>query len=216
MKKNFILILVIFNLLFYKCYSQNGEFEIRKEFIGKIIKNPNKANIGYLLKQYALKSDSIHKKEELIPWHCRRNCFDIKIESNKHLLIEYETSKLENVRKEVFNFLVNPNKNVTKSDSRNRCFENGVEFPISMGIIYVTYDQRVNQNVIRLFKEIANGVMDYKYYLADEIFDIEYLKLNKKNSNELDSIVNWRIIPSNKFPPPPPPPPPFPDSLKNK
>ena len=189
---------------------------MRREFIGKIIENPDNSNIKYLLEQYSLKLDSIWKNVNLLPLHCRRNCFNIKIENNKHLLIEYKASKLENVRKEVFDFLLNPDKELAKSDSRNNYFENGKSYPISMGIIYVTYDQNVNQNVIRLFKEVAKGINDYKYYLANEIYNIEYLKLNKKNSDELHSLVNWRIIPSNKFPPPPPPPPPFPDSLKTK
>ncbi|WP_121666168.1 hypothetical protein [Mesonia aquimarina] len=218
MKTSLLIILISFNLLFGKAYGQNGEFLLRKEFIGKIIKDPENADIKYLLEQYALKLDSVWENQNLPLWHCRRNCLDVKFENNKDVLIEYERAKLENLRKEVFNFLLNPSQETTKSDARVQHFSNGKKYPVSTGLVFVTYDQEINNNVLHLFKEIARGIADYKYYLANEIFCLDYSELNKKHKDELDSTVNWRIISSNFFPPPPPPPPPPPsfDSLKSK
>ncbi|WP_417610938.1 hypothetical protein [Owenweeksia hongkongensis] len=191
---------------------QIGEFEVRKEWIGPIINNPDSVELKNQLSTYFQKTERIFKDRGRPSWHCSGNCLYMSISQDDTVLIKNIVTEIDEITNTVFKFLLNPKKDPYLSDSSLTESQAGKNYFISRGLIFIQLDSTLNAIALEAIKSAAEGVYKYKEALSFKLFGKDYILLNNEQKEELNSLVDWRLIPSNYIVVPPPPPPP-PDSI---
>jgi len=216
----------LIGFLFYNCTLQNKDrFHVEADSIA--FRNLKHVNDFLELSSFLIKyPDSkyfdevvqlyFEKKRMLfdsIGWpiiDCFGNCANIKIRPNQEILFEFETTKLENLKDSLFVFFVNENNSELKSSQKEIVNYDGMLRRLSMGYVELTFIKDSCEIFQSVTKEISKSIDLYKNYLSKTWYNKDIGDLDMTRLQNLDSIINPRLLiislEQEYFLPPPPPP----------
>lgn len=111
-----------------------------------------------------------------------RNVFVVLVDAQDRLLVRGQPGRIENLREQTKNFLLNPTNDPTLPEKRTQYIENLGEFAISRGVISLQNDRNTTYEMyIAVQNELAAAVNEIRDEVSREYFGIAFGELTDED-----------------------------------
>lgn len=126
-------------------------------------------------------------------WDCFNRCISVMVTKNDSVLFEHHPILIENLNKSSLIYLMNENNNEMMPEQKLVKDKNGLERYVTDGFFYLQTDLKSNDKLRQSITEIKLAYKNYKNYLAQNWFKMEFDKLGFEKKELIDNIVTQRI-----------------------
>ncbi len=120
-----------------------------------------------------------------IPQVHERNVFTVLVNANDQLRVRNQNGDISQLRKQVYEFLKNPNNDPNMSEKSMRMIEGLGEVEMSKGVISLQNDRGTSYEAyIKVQNELAAAVTDIRDDLSRERFGVKFTDLKDNDKRE--------------------------------
>lgn len=126
-------------------------------------------------------------------WDCFDRCISVVITKSDSILFEHEPILIDDLNKRSLKYLINENNDEWMPEQKLVKDRNGFERCVSYGFFYLQTDLESNDKLQKGINEIKLAYKNYKNYLSEKWFKVNFDKLEPGNKELIDNLIKQRF-----------------------